>query len=147
MPHRHVIEDEERLNGRARGAMNAPSGTVLYIEDNAVNALLLTELLKEWPAVRLVVAERGAEGVEQAGVLQPDLVLLDMHLPDMDGLKVLKLLQGDEATRHLKVVALSANVIERDIDAALRAGAFAYWTKPIDFKLFLNNMCALLKKP
>ncbi len=121
-----------------------PSGTVLYIEDNAVNALLVVEVLRQWPQVWVVVAEDGGAGLEQARRLQPDLVLLDMQLPDMDGLRVLQELKQDPATRELKVVALSANAMEQDVDATLRAGACAYWTKPIDFTPFLEKMRALL---
>ncbi len=121
-----------------------PTGTVLYIEDNAVNALLVVEVLRQWPDVRVVVAEDGASGLAQALQLQPDVLLLDMQLPDMDGLQVLQRLKQDPATRQLKVVALSANAMASDVEATLRAGACAYWTKPIDFAPFLDKMRAML---
>ena len=125
-------------------AQRQPSGTVLYIEDNAVNALLVVEVLRQWPEVRVVVAVDGASGLEQAHQLQPDVLLLDMQLPDMDGLQVLKRLKQDPATSHLKVIALSANAMSTDVDATLRAGATAYWTKPIDFAPFLEKMRTML---
>lgn len=121
-----------------------PSGTVLYVEDNAINALLVVEVLRQWPEVRVVVAIDGASGLEQARQLQPDVLLLDMQLPDMDGLQVLKHLKQEPATQQLKVVALSANAMSTDVDATLRAGACAYWTKPIDFAPFLEKMRGLL---
>ncbi len=121
-----------------------PTGTVLYIEDNAVNALLVVEVLRQWPAVRVVVAVDGASGLEQARQLQPDVLLLDMQLPDMDGLQVLQQLKQEPATRQLKVVALSANAMSTDVDATLRAGACAYWTKPIDFVPFLDKVRTML---
>ncbi|GAB4550084.1 MAG: hypothetical protein Tsb007_01000 [Rhizobacter sp.] len=125
-------------------AQRQPSGTVLYIEDNAVNALLVVEVLRQWPEVRVVVAVDGASGLEQAHQLQPDVLLLDMQLPDMNGLQVLKRLKQEPATRKLKVVALSANAVGTDVDATLRAGAVAYWTKPIDFAPFLEKMRTML---
>ena len=65
-----------------------PRGLALYIEDNTINALLVEQLLARWPEVRLMVAADGGSGLERAHALQPDLVLLDMQLPDMDGLEV-----------------------------------------------------------
>jgi len=125
-------------------AQRQPSGTVLYIEDNAVNALLVVEVLRQWPKVRVVVAVDGASGLAQARQLQPDVLLLDMQLPDMNGLQVLQRLKQDPATQRLLVVALSANAMGNDVDAALRAGASAYWTKPIDFAPFLEKMRTML---
>jgi CheY-like chemotaxis protein len=93
-----------------------------------------------------VVADHGAAGVAQARALLPDLVLLDMQLPDIDGIRVLELLRQDEATRGLRVAALSANAMPEDVTATLRAGACAYWTKPIDFAPFLDKVRALLQE-
>jgi PAS domain S-box-containing protein len=124
----------------------APAGLVLYIEDNAVNAMLVEQLLARWPAVRLVVAEDGATGLAQAVALNPDVVLLDMQLPDMDGLQVLQRLKADEATRALPVVVLSANAVPDDMQAARDAGALDYWTKPVDLDGFLAGMQRLLAR-
>lgn len=121
-----------------------PCGTVLYIEDNAVNALLVTEFMRPWPQVEVVIAETGAEGLRLARERQPHLVLLDMHLPDMTGQEVLAGLRHDALTRDLHVVALSANAMLQDREDALAAGARAYWTKPIDFPAFLAQVRALL---
>lgn len=123
-----------------------PSGTVLYIEDNAVNALLVVEVLSQWPEVKVVVAETGTEGVQQARQLDPSLVLLDMRLPDMSGDQVLNELQDYPATRDLTVVALSASAMPLDVELAMAAGARAYWTKPFDFPSFLSNVKALLNE-
>jgi PAS domain S-box-containing protein len=123
-----------------------PSGLVLYIEDNAVNAVLVEQLLARWPAVRLVVAEDGTTGLAQAPALKPDVVLLDMQLPDMDGLQVLQRLKADEATRGLPVVVLSANAVPDDMQAARKAGALDYWTKPVDLDRFLAGMRRLLAR-
>jgi PAS domain S-box-containing protein len=123
-----------------------PSGLVLYIEDNPVNAMLVEQLLARWPAVRLVVAEDGATGLAQALALNPDVVLLDMQLPDMEGLQVLQRLKAGEATRAMPVVVLSANAVPDDMQAARDAGALDYWTKPVDLDGFLAGMRPLLAR-
>ena len=124
------------------GAQNAAK--VLYIEDNPVNAILVQQLLAGWPDVEVVVATTGADGIVQARQLRPDLVLLDMNLPDMGGADVLRRLRSEDATRGLRVIALSAATLQEDVDAAKAAGADAYWTKPIDFVQVLQGVEAAL---
>ncbi|MDE2401159.1 MAG: PAS domain S-box protein [Burkholderiales bacterium] len=125
----------------------SPEGVVLYIEDNPINAILVGEMLSFWPQTQLVVAIDGASGLERARALRPSVVLLDMQLPDMDGLAVLRQLKADEATRDLAVVALSANTMAKDMKIARAAGALDYWTKPIDFEHFTEGMRRLLRTP
>jgi CheY-like chemotaxis protein/anti-sigma regulatory factor (Ser/Thr protein kinase) len=123
-----------------------PEGVVLYIEDNPVNAILVEQLLRRWPRVKLTVASDGATGLERARGLAPDVVLLDMQLPDIDGLSVLKELKADPATRNLTIVALSANAGADEVRLARESGAVDYWTKPIDFDGFIRGMRKLLRK-
>jgi CheY-like chemotaxis protein len=118
---------------------------VLYVEDNPVNVVLVQQLLSRWPGVQLVVAADGTSGLQRARTLMPDLVLLDMQLPDISGIEVLHRLRADPATAGLAVVALSASAIAQDVQAALEGGARVYWTKPIDFDLFLSGMRRLLQ--
>jgi PAS domain S-box-containing protein len=110
--------------------------TLLYIEDNEVNALIVSELVARRGDLRLVVAATGAEGLRLADELLPALVLLDMQLPDIDGAEVFSRLRASARTAALPCVALSANALGSDIDAALAAGMTAYWTKPLDFRAF-----------
>jgi len=121
-----------------------PAGLVLYVEDDPVNALLVEEILSRWPGVRVVVAPTGQAGINMATTLRPDLILLDMHLPDMHGLLVLRLLRGNDMTRHLRVAALSAGGRPDEVASALAAGALHYWTKPIDFNSFIAGLRELL---
>ena len=94
--------------------------------------------------LEVVVADTGSEGLRLAAELRPPLVLLDMQLPDMDGSEVFARLKADPRTATLPCVALSANVMQADIDAALASGMTAYWTKPLDFKVFSRQLDALL---
>lgn len=119
-------------------------GLVLYIEDNPVNAILVQQLLSSLPGVEVMVAVTGAEGILQSRQLRPDLVLLDMHLPDMGGLDVLRRLRSDEATRGLRIVVLSAASLPSDVEAARAAGADDHWHKPIDFVQVLQGVSAVL---
>ena len=112
-------------------------GRLLYIEDNAVNLLLVQELVRTLPGLALDCECTGQAGVERAASLLPDLVLLDMQLPDFDGFEVLRRLRRRPETAHIPCIALSANTMPDDIARAMGAGFEDYWTKPIDFKAFV----------
>jgi PAS domain S-box-containing protein len=124
----------------APGAPRPRMGQLLYIEDNRVNAMIVSELVARRGDLQVVVAETGLDGLRMAAELQPALVLLDMQLPDIDGSEVFARLQADPRTAHLPCVALSANVMKADIDAALAAGMSGYWTKPLDFAEFYRQL-------
>jgi hypothetical protein len=119
---------------------------LLYVEDNPVNALIIGELLSRRPDLVLHVAVDGASGVAQAAALQPDLILLDMQLPDFDGFEVLRRLREMPATAATPCIALSANAMPQDIERALRAGMSEYWTKPLDLQAFLAALDAWFGK-
>jgi hypothetical protein len=131
----------------ARPVPTGPPARLLYIEDNPVNALLVRELLASRPGVVLQVAETGRSGVQQAIQWQPDLILVDLQLPDIDGHAVLRALRDDPATAAIRCVALSANATPADVQSARAAGFADYWTKPIHFDRFLQDLGALLDRP
>lgn len=116
---------------------------VLYIEDNAVNVLLVEELVALRPGWTLHVAETGEAGVKKALELRPRVVLVDMQLPDFDGFEVLRRLRGQASLVGSQFIALSANAMPEDIAVAREAGFHDYWTKPIDFGQFLGGLDAL----
>lgn len=108
-----------------------PHGTVLYIEDQEINVLLVeAQLAATLPHVKLITAGTGAEGVQKVRAERPDLVLLDMHLPDMGGLEVVRELTL-EISEGLKVALLTADHLSIDILKAISLGAYEYWIKPV----------------
>ena len=116
------------------------SGQLLYIEDNDVNVLLVEELVRSVSGLRIAAEATGAQGVERARSLQPDLILVDMQLPDFDGFEVLRRLRAQPQTAAIPCIALSANAMPEDIARGLAAGFDDYWTKPIRFKPFLEAL-------
>ena len=119
-------------------ASNATQHTVLYIEDNLSNLNLIEHILSRRPAVRLLSAMQGRRGLELAREQRPDLILLDLHLPDIQGDEVLQHLRAEAATQNVPVVMLSADATPRQAERLLEAGAKAYLTKPLDVKQFLQ---------
>jgi len=111
---------------------------VLYIEDNLSNLTLIEELLREEPAIELLTAMQGRVGLELARQHSPDLILLDLHLPDIDGHEVLCQLKALEATREVPVVVISADATASQIDRLMSAGATTYLTKPLDVTEFFR---------
>ena len=121
-----------------------PKACLLYIEDNPVNQQIVQQALATWSGVKLHMASTAAQGLQMAQALRPDLILLDMRLPDADGMEVLKHLRADPALSALKVVALSASAMPVEIDQAKAAGALEYWTKPIRLAGFHEDLRRML---
>jgi PAS domain S-box-containing protein len=116
------------------------TGQVLYIEDNSVNVLLVEELVKSIPGLRIASEPNGAAGVDRARSLCPDLILIDMQLPDFDGFEVLRRLRAQPETAGIPCIALSANAMPDDIARGIGGGFDDYWTKPIRFKPFIDAL-------
>ena len=116
--------------GVDRGAGTDTALSLLYVEDNAVNVLVMQELVSLRPAITLHVARDGASGIDAVRRLQPDLVLVDLQLPDMDGFELLRRLRAQPLPAT--VIALSANATAEAAAQARAAGFDDYWTKPID---------------
>jgi CheY-like chemotaxis protein/anti-sigma regulatory factor (Ser/Thr protein kinase) len=114
------------------------SRRILYIEDNFSNVTLVDQMLAERPALELMTAMQGRVGLELARQHAPDLILLDLHLPDMPGWQVLAQLKADQLTREIPVVVISADATSPQIKRLLSAGARAYLTKPLDIPEFFR---------
>jgi len=113
--------------------------TILYIEDNLANISLIERLLSDLSQpIRLLPAMQGSMGLELAAQHRPDLILLDVNLPDIMGDAVLRRLKADPVTQAIPVVVLSADATPRQIERLLHAGAVDYLTKPLDVEQFFN---------
>jgi signal transduction histidine kinase/CheY-like chemotaxis protein len=130
------VEETDFTVGRPR--------RLLYIEDDAVNALVMAALVGRRPDLRLEVCETLAEGLARLRATPPDLLLLDMQLPDGRGLELLHTLRADPRLRCLPVVMVSADAMDETVNAALQAGARAYVTKPLAFDEVLRQIDAVM---
>lgn len=129
-------------------AVVAPEGaalrTLLYVEDNPANLELVAQLISMRTDISLLSAADGSLGVEFARNLQPDVILMDINLPGISGIQALQILRGDQSTRHIPVIALSANAMASDIEQGLQLGFFHYLTKPIRVRDFMQTLDAAL---
>jgi len=117
--------------------------TILLVEDNEMNRDMLSRRL-ERKGYRVLLAVDGPGGVEMAGAHAPDLVLMDMSLPVLDGWEATRRLKAAPATRHIPVIALTAHAMAGDRERALEAGCDDYDTKPIELPRLLQKIEALL---
>ncbi len=124
----------------ARAPSDAPLHTLLCVEDNPANLMLVEKLLERRPDIRLLVAKDGIRGVETARAARPDVILMDINLPGISGLVALGILAQDSATASIPVIALSANAMPGDIEKGLAAGFFRYLTKPIKVNEFMDSL-------
>ena len=114
--------------------------TLLYVEDNPANLALVEQLIERRSDIKLLTAINGHLGIVLARAYQPEVILMDINLPGLSGFGALKVLQEDPATRHIPVVALSANAVPRDIQKGMDAGFFRYLTKPINVVEFMDAL-------
>lgn len=134
-----ALPGEEVSGGPGRAS------TVLYIEDNLSNYTLVESILKRYSQVQLIAAMQGVLGLEMAREHKPDLILLDLQLPDIRGDEVLRRLQADASTRDIPVVMLSADAMPPQIERLRAAGAREYLTKPLDVRKFLATVNEFLR--
>jgi PAS domain S-box-containing protein len=119
---------------------HSPSYTVLYVEDNPVNVDLVEQILACRDNLQLYSAPDGQQGLAVVQECHPDVILMDIHLPGMSGLEVLQSLRQNADTRHIPVIAISANAMPADVANGLSAGFFRYLTKPFQIDLFLATL-------
>jgi signal transduction histidine kinase/ActR/RegA family two-component response regulator len=114
--------------------------TLLYVEDNPANLKLVEQLIARRPNMRLLSAADAMVGIALARAQRPEVILMDINLPGISGIRALKLLREDPLTRHIPVVAISANAMPHDIRKGLEAGFFQYLTKPIRVDAFMTAL-------
>ena len=112
--------------------------TLLYIEDNRTNARLMQAIVRRRPNWAMVHAGDGRAGLQEALSIRPDLIFLDLHLPDMHGIDVLRALQADPITADTPIVIVSADASPGQIERLQAAGALTYVTKPFDVTAILR---------
>ncbi len=116
---------------------------ILIVEDNEMNRDMLSRRLSR-RGYTVVIAVDGMEGVRAAGTEKPDLILMDMSLPEMDGWEATRRIKAEPETRMVPVIALTAHAMSGDRDKALEAGCDEYETKPIDFPRLTDKIERLL---
>jgi CheY-like chemotaxis protein len=116
---------------------------ILYVEDNENNVYMLARRLKRH-GFEVLVAADGAQGVEIARSEHPDLILMDLNMPVLDGWEATRQLKGTPETRTIPIIALSAHAMSGDRERALEAGCDEYDTKPVQIDSLLTKMRALL---
>ena|SRR6185436_5814063 len=119
--------------------------TILVVEDNEPSRDALSRRLRRW-GYRVVLAADGREAVTVAFEAQPDLILMDLGLPGIDGWEATRRVKASTATRHIPIIVLSAHATTQDRDLALEAGGDDFDTKPIRFEQLVEKIEALLEK-
>ena len=119
---------------------------ILYVEDNPDNVYMLTRRLKK-KGFELIIAGDGQEGIDKAIEENPDLILMDLSLPTMDGWTATAKIKEIEQVRDIPIIALSAHAMPEHRDRALKAGCSDYDTKPVDIKRLLSKMEQFIELP
>lgn len=119
--------------------------TLLYVEDSPADMRMVEQLIARHPDIRLLSAVNGNSGIEIARASRPEVIMMDINLPDMSGFQALEILRSDHATAHIPVIAFSANATPFNIESGLEAGFFRYLTKPIDVDEFMEVLDMTIK--
>jgi two-component system cell cycle response regulator DivK len=119
---------------------------LLYVEDNEDNLYMLTLFFDVLGSYEILSAANGAEGIAKAAGEQPDLILMDLNLPEIDGWEATRRLRADPATHDIPIIALTAHAMAGDREKALAAGCDDFDTKPIDFDRLLEKIEQALAK-
>lgn len=120
---------------------------ILYVEDNFLNLTLVERLLSDFSNIKLISAADGKSGIQMAISKKPDLILMDINLPGINGIEAMRILQDNPNTREIPVIAVSANAMQQDIERAMREGFKQYISKPIDTANFITIIEKYLQSP
>ncbi|SFC87506.1 PAS domain-containing hybrid sensor histidine kinase/response regulator [Pseudoalteromonas denitrificans] len=136
---------EESISAHLKTHSIKKQYVILYIEDNPSNLKLIQRILESHSQFKIISSYDGKEGIEIALNESPDLILLDINIPSLNGFEVLKELKNTNTTQHIPIIALSANAMLSDIQKGLDSGFINYLTKPIDIEIFWDAIFNALK--
>ena len=148
LPAEFAVDNTLPVEFAVQAPENAAQRTLLYVEDNPANLMLVEQIIDVLPHVNMLSARDGNLGIALARAKLPDVILMDINLPGINGFEALKILRSDPDTMRIPVIALSANAMPRDIEKGLEAGFFRYLTKPIkihEFKSALDRALEFAK--
>lgn len=141
-----VLDSSDAQAQQSASRAHEPSlRTVLCVEDNPANLKLVEQLIARRPNTRLLSAGDATVGIRFARDYQPDVILMDINLPGISGIRALQIFRDDPLTKHIPVVAVSANAMPHDIRRGLEAGFFRYLTKPIKVAEFMEALDVALE--
>jgi len=142
----HLSKNDPQNKSKApSSSLQNKNATILYIEDNHANIILMKKIIAAIENISLINSKTAKTGIELARKENPDLILLDINLPDFDGIEAFKRLRSFNETPNTPVIALSPNAMENEIEEALKLGFKDYITKPIQVDLFIQTINAFLK--
>jgi PAS domain S-box-containing protein len=139
-PHHTIEEGKAAVLSNPQRSRGTGLHTLLYVEDNPANLKLVEQIIARHPDFRLLTAVDGNSGVEIARASQPDVILMDINLPGINGYEALNILRMDPVTAHIPVIAVSANAMPLDVERGLKAGFVRYITKPINVNEFMEAL-------
>jgi CheY-like chemotaxis protein len=140
------VADGEAAQNKLEASSGTASRTLLYIEDNPDNLHLVEAIIDQYKDLHLLSAPNALIGFDLATSKKPDLILMDVNLPGMNGLQAMKRLRNTPETRLIPVIALTSNSMPQDIEAGLRAGFDGYLTKPIKVSELMQTIDQTLDK-
>ncbi len=143
LPQGEAVESEPSLDSDYPTISTHLVHTVLYIEDSPASRQLLEMTLSQYPDLRLLTAHDAEEGIEIAKKTRPDLILIDINLPGIDGLSALKIMKNDPTLGDTRMVAISADAMPQQVDTAMKAGFDQYLTKPVELNQIVKVIEAL----
>ena len=134
-----VDQDQNKTRFSARGC-------ILYVEDNPTNLKLMEMIIDQLEGVEMLSAHNAEFGIELAQLKQPDMIIMDINLPGMNGFEALKAIQADNKIKHIPVIALSANSMPDDKEQGLKAGFLDYLAKPVDINIVISALNRFMTK-
>ncbi len=146
----HVARPEAACSASGEDSRAAPARAgrkVIYVEDNPSNVALMRSILARRPQVELVIAHTGPLGLDLVQAHLPDLMIIDINLPGMNGLDLCRRIKSNPRTREVPCIALTASAMPKDMKEGLEAGFEKYLTKPLNVTTFLKDLDTLLAVP